>query len=290
MKIVRLAGGLGNQMFEYSFYLSLKEHYSNESIYVDYSLYKGYRLHNGLELNKVFSVELPQASFFQLLKTTIPTYNYKLSRIVRRFIPARTSEFIEKKDCFFLKEVFLKGNSLYYEGYWQNEKYFKKISESIRELFSFKRELNVRNKSLYDFITSTKDAVGIHVRRGDYSQNPLYNGICEIDYYKEAISYILSQRGSSSFFIFSNDIGWCKEHFSYLLDGFYIKYIDWNKGEDSYIDMQLMSACNHNIISNSSFSWWAAWLNKNPDKIVVSPKKWLNKECGDIQLENWVKL
>ncbi len=124
---------------------------------------------------------------------------------------------------------------------------------------------------------------------GDYVNHPIHGGICTMDYYQQAIDIMKSKIVNPKFFIFSNDIEWCHSHLK-LADAV---YITGNKGENSYRDMQLMSMCKHNIIANSSFSWWGAWLNNNPDKIVIAPAKWFNDpkiNTRDLIPDDWIKI
>jgi hypothetical protein len=119
----------------------------------------------------------------------------------------------------------------------------------------------------------------------------LFWGGCNLDYYNKAIKIIINKVENPIFFIFSDDINWCKENIK--IKDHEIIYVDWNVGDNSYIDMQLMSTCKHNIMANSSFSWWSAWLNKNKDKIVISPYKWFNSDdmdCSDLIPESWIRI
>lgn len=136
------------------------------------------------------------------------------------------------------------------------------------------------------------------MRRGDYLSNQYeYLNICNLNYYKKAFSYLedkllngkKEERDKIKILVFSDDIKWCKNNFNFLKD-FNVVYIDWNKGKSSYKDMQLMSECNYNIISNSTFSWWGAYLNNYDDKIVIAPKYWLRgvKTTGDRVPEDWL--
>ena len=141
-------------------------------------------------------------------------------------------------------------------------------------------------------LLETKDSVSIHVRRGDYLKSRLYKNICEVDYYRNAIIKAKEIVGKEAhFYFFSNDIEWCTNHLSDLIDDNHFHKVDWNTGANSYKDMLLMSGCRVNIIANSSFSWWSAYLNQREDKIVIAPKKWINKKIlNPIQLPEWIKL
>ena len=166
----------------------------------------------------------------------------------------------------------LKSEKKYFSGYWQNEKYFKDIENDVRNAFKFP-ELDKKNLELSMLIRNTQ-SVSVHIRRGDYllSQNSALANVCTDLYYKNSFSYVIKTIKNPHFFVFSNDIEWCRKN----LKMHNVTFVDWNNGEDSYKDMQLMSLCKHNIIANSSFSWWGAWLNEYNKKIVCVPNTWYN--------------
>lgn len=283
MKIVRILGGLGNQMFQYAFYKALEKRHPKVS--ADLTLFEDYNLHNGFELNDVFGIDVKEATRFTT--NLYDTANRKwLFRKLRRFLNLKNT-YKEEVNEFLFDPAFLSDTEprLYY-GYWQNEQYFSDIN--IRNDFKFKRPLSEKNQQVLNLIKNSQ-SVSIHVRRGDYVNHPLLGNICDLDYYQSAISLMNSKTSDPSYFIFSNDIEWCKTNLS-LNEA---TYIDWNTGKDSYIDMQLMSACKHQIIANSSFSWWGAWLNQNPDKIIIAPDKWINGEKyndSEIVPKTWIKI
>ena len=179
----------------------------------------------------------------------------------------------------------------YLMGYWQSEKYFQFIEAIIRADFVFKQAMSNSNQLIANQIEQS-NAVSLHVRRGDYANNPLTaatHGLCSMDYYMQAIQHIGECVYEPNFFIFSDDIVWVKEN---LKINFPCFYVDGNYGEESYNDMRLMSLCKHHIIANSSFSWWGAWLNQYAGKIVIAPNKWFahDTDVKDLLPESWVKL
>lgn len=285
MKIVNIQGGLGNQMFQYAFYLALQEVCKNEIVKVDVSYIATYGRHNGLELERVFGIKLDRAIFKDLIKVTYPVYNYQLHRILRKIIPLRKSEVLDKWEN--LDSLFERGDK-YFDGYWQNYRLFHPIIEQkVRDVFKIILPLGEQN---LEFLSKTekKNTVSIHIRRGDYLKEPLYLGICDLDYYKTAINHMKRNVESPIFVVFSNDIDWCKCNIVPLFEGSSYFIIDWNSGVNSAIDLYLMSKCKHNIIANSSFSWWGAYLNENENKIVCSPKKWANTSNPQYrQLSDW---
>ena len=289
MKIVNIIGGLGNQMFQYAFLLALREHTGDEC-YMDTSKFATYGLHNGFELNRVFNISCRCATKDELKKVTRYTTNYKLSRIYRKLLPNRKSEVIESMPrCTYIDNIFADAvGDKYYEGIWQNEKYFNDIKPIIYNEFSFKQKPSARNAQFCEqFETGT--TVSIHIRRGDYLKHKNYKGLCGLDYYTKAIEYVKSKYGKDiSFAIFSNDITWCEANIRPLLTDYNVTLVDWNKGEESYNDMRLMSCCKVNIIANSSFSWWAAYLNKHSNNEVIAPAVWTNMPVEfKRQLSDW---
>ena len=291
MRIVKVIGGLGNQMFQYALYLSLKDKFQNERILIDKRLFNSYKLHNGFEIDRVFHLDsVEYATQDEIKLVTFNVWNYKMQRIARRILPRLETEFIEENEFFYDNNVFNKGD-LYYEGYWQNYNYFKEIGSLIRNSFQFKNDLSLVNSNLLNEISNEVQSVSIHVRRGDYLNHKTFGGICNLNYYLNAIEYVKNIFHNPIFYFFSNDFTWCRDVLLPLIGDSKYFFIDWNTKQDSYIDMQLMSYCKFNIIANSSFSWWAAWLNPNKDKKVIAPVKWTqNLISKDILPPDWILL
>lgn len=289
MKIVKILGGLGNQMFQYALYLALKEHFPDEEIKIDTSCFCAYPLHNGYELNKLFHIDAKEASFIEKAKIAYPYLNYRFWQIAKRILPKRKSMLTEPKNEEFTTSVFTQNDNCYYDGYWQNERYFKNIRNKVLATFC---PITVSEKNIeYGKLLKNKKSVSIHVRRGDYINNTLYGNICTKDYYLKAIERIKEIKEIDTFCVFSNDIMWCKENLSSFLNECNVIYVDWNHGKNSYQDIYLMSQCNNNIIANSSFSWWGAWLNQNIDKTVICPKKWNNIPNSLFEMpDDWIKI
>lgn len=277
MKIINISGGLGNQMFQYAFLLAMKEA-TGDDVLMDVSKFATYKLHNGFELDKVFNITARCATKEELKKVTRYTTNYKLSRIYRKFLPNKKTEVVEPMPaCTYNENIFVeaKGDK-FYEGIWQNYKYFNHVREVILREFTYRQPLSTQNKVYSDkFAKGT--TVSMHIRRGDYLLHKNYVGLCGLDYYTKAIAYVKEKYGEEvQFAIFSNDMQWCKDNILPLLDGYEYTLVDWNNGKESYNDMRLMSVCRVNIIANSSFSWWPAYLNENEGKEVIAPEKWSN--------------
>jgi hypothetical protein len=290
MVTVLLSGGLGNQMFQYAAAKSL-----------------------AIRLNTSLSVDL--YALMKKTQATVRPYELEIfntgdvsgtSSAKAKFV-TKARPFIQKHRLFFQKcgiftdtyailyqPVFetIKGNIIM-SGYFQNEKYFKDIAETIRQNFSFRNPLTGKNAEAARQMAG-KQSVSIHIRRGDYlNANARSNFVIpDKTYYESAIKYITNQIEDPEFYIFSEDFEWIRENINIERP---VAFIDWNKGKDSYRDMQLMSLCKHNIIANSSFSWWAAWLNSNINKTVIAPGQWFREEQKNKLLdgffpEGWVRM
>jgi len=290
MKIVKIIGGLGNQMFQYALYRSLKSRFPDEDIKVDTSLYHSYKLHNGLELERVFTITLDVAAPREIRQVSRYFQNFLLQRICRKLLPNRRSELIQKGDADYIPEVFQKGKNIYYEGFWQNEKYFSDIRQEIRTIYEFPGNLSGKNHDVAMAMQDSGTSVSIHVRRGDYLKHAMYCQCCSEEYYKKAMAEMRRRFSNITFYIFSDDSDWCAGFFEpLLLPGEKMLLVDWNHGEASHIDMRLMTMARGMIIANSSFSWWAAWLNRRDDKTVIAPSRWLTiAPVNDRQLPDWI--
>lgn len=279
MLIISCCGGLGNQMFQYAFYFKLKT--LQKKVKFDISYFDKNFNHNGFELERLFNLQIEksfkcESLFFKLLR--------KIGLKSYAFFQNNPRDVIKFHSEFYIL------NNILLAGYWQSYKYFEDLEVEIRRIFTFKIKLDARNENLLKSINKY-NSVSIHVRRGDYlkPENKIFQNICTIIYYKNAIQYIEKHVNDPYYFIFSNDIQWCKQNINLKN----VTYVNWNIGKESYKDMQLMSYCKHNIIANSSFSWWGAWLNNNPNKIVCVPEKWFDlPECEtkDICPDEWIRI
>ncbi|RZK39288.1 MAG: alpha-1,2-fucosyltransferase, partial [Pedobacter sp.] len=176
----------------------------------------------------------------------------------------------------------------YLEGYFQSENYFKKIRQQLLLDFQFSH-LSVNNQKFIAHIQSQVNSVSIHVRRGDYLKPYVeaFHGLLNLEYYRTAIKEIEKRINNPHYYIFSDDPEWCRNNFSFLSASHTIVS---NQTSKDWEDMCLMSNCKHNIIANSSYSWWAAWLNKNQDKLVIAPQKWFTDTTIKIVPKEWITL
>ena len=268
MKIVKLMGGLGNQMFQYAFGWALSKKYKH--VYFDKTAFdnKNAKTPRNYEL-----------SLFPELQISFKTKN--------KFLPFWQKE---EKDPFGFDETLFKAhiNELY-EGYFQCEKYFANISDEIRQIFTFPEfdKQDVINKKIALKISKTENPVFIHIRRGDYVE--LDGWLLEQEYYRRAVKYIKEHIKNPTFFLFSDATA---DYIEHNLDiGCDFEYVGTHNSDtnQNFRDMQLMSLCKHAIIANSSFSWWGAWLINNPNKIVCAPSPWIEYD-SKLVCDSWVKI
>ena len=292
MIIVQAIGGLGNQLFQYAAGRSLAQALKMP-LKLDIVSFKNYGLHQGFELNKVFGSHIEIASKADLHQVL----GWRALEPVRRILVhpraanARSLPFISEPHLSYWEKFSDIEQSAYLIGYWQSEKYFDSIAKLLREDLQFKAPLSIANKNTLANIQQTT-AISVHIRRGDYisPENLALHGICSNDYYRQAIERMAQEVSNPKFFIFSDDMAWVKSHFPIHYPH---EFIDQNHGGDSFNDMRLMSSCQHHIIANSSFSWWGAWLNPNPEKVVIAPKNWfasLSRVNHDIYPAGWLLL
>lgn len=292
MIIVTLKGGLGNQMFQYAAGRRLAKKHGT-ILKIDISWYGKHQSPDSPALREYeldcFSFKPNIASRTDLARIVIPPHNLK-RYAVRKLLKPITL-YRESETADFYPEVLLAEDNSYLEGFWQSEEYFKDIANTIKKDFTFKPPLNRKNAELAELIKNS-NSISLHVRRGDYVSHQelaAMHGLKNIlDYYDKAVNIIENNVKDPHFFVISDDPIWCKKNIKLNHP---TTYIDNNK--KGFEDMRLMSMCKHNIIANSSFSWWAAWLNGNKKKIVIAPKRWFNdpKMSTKNRLpESWIKL
>jgi hypothetical protein len=258
--VVSLCGGLGNQLFQYAFALGLRERFPDREIVLDVSSYENIRCHNGFELEK-------QKDFPVIKK-----------------LPRR--DFVKISDGAL--DYSRLGEDVWFSGYWQSTRYLseavrKRLSAFLFETYTFSDE----NLALVQQIGSCQ-SVSLHVRRGDYVDNPLHGNIANKEYFNNAVAEVVRTHKAPEFFVFSEDRVWCAENI--FFGGHPVSFVNWNAGELAAYDLLLMSLCKTNIISNSSFSWWAQYLNPNEDKRLIVPPYWYNEtaEAGAVDLPSSV--
>lgn len=303
MIIINIQGGLGNQMFEYAFSKQMAT-LNNSEVYFHEKNWYGLESNvqkRSLELDN-FNVSYKRANLFDVVRLRgfasfrILRFGVRqLNKIVRLFKKDfkgfKWSTLIQEQDYGhrFVPELLEKRGSFYIEGFWNSEKFFKGIEDTIRKDFTFKEKPNEEDLKVLDLMKTT-DSVSLHIRRGDYTKIKAMQGSADLDYYKRAIEYFKKNLKNIHIFIFSDDIPWVKENLKAEVP---VTYVEHNVGKRNYYDMYLMSQSKHNIIANSTFSWWGAWLNSNKNKIVIMPKVWFydpNENPHDIECEGWIKI
>jgi len=266
MITVEIAGGLGNQMFMYAAgrALSLKH---NTRLILD-----THPLNNPRDFT-------PRD--YGLQHFGIDAYKVEYVPWVLKFLARKYREVGFHYDPNFENLP----DNVYIRGYWQSEKYFKEYERIICNDFTLKNY-----PRFYDGLDAGRETVSVHIRRGDYVTNPAafkVHGVLPLEYYYSAIDRMRKKLNDPIFKIFTEDIRWAKENLEISYPHLFIK-----PGAD-YLDMMLMAACRNHIIANSSFSWWAAWLCRNPEKKVIAPKRWFvdeSKDTKDLIPEGWVRM
>jgi hypothetical protein len=292
MNKVAVYGGLGNQMFQHAFCTALNSR--GQKARLSFTGFFYYKHHNGFDLYRAFYLKLSplhKIMAFMLEEASFICQNKICKGIARRltgWYEGRQERYNEKNEFILDADVFKQDEKSFY-GTWQCLEYFRECTDAVRRQFVFKEPVDVANKTVIEKIKNT-NAVSIHIRRGDYLSSHWQSSvhvIKDIAYYKRAVKLIEEKITAPAYFIFSDDLQWVKQNLQ--LDN--CTYVEHNTGKNSFIDMYLMSLCKHNIIANSSFSWWGAWLNSNTSKIVIMPQKWMNNNtCEGIFPEEWIKL
>lgn len=293
MIIVHLMGGLGNQMFQYAAARQIAQRLRT-TLKLDVSAYatdelRTYNL-SPFNIQEQFVIPEEMAAIRRPDRDRLLRYSQRLSRMFRLPFGWRTIQ--ENHVRPFdprLSKVF--GN-VYMKGYWQSEKYFADIRDIIRREFTVKSEPHAQNSAFAQMIGEV-NSVSIHVRRGDYITNPQTNrfhGVSNLNYYQTSVAYLAARVGQPHFFVFSDDPDWCQAN---LQIPYPTTFVTNDGATKPHEDLRLMSLCKHNIVANSSFSWWGAWLNPNPEKIVCAPRRWFNDpnvDTRDLLPSDWNQL
>ncbi len=296
MVIVKLYGGLGNQLFQYALGRKIA---AKNSVALKLDVLTGFE--NDFYRRKYslghFNIQENFASLKEITALTKrPIVERVLSRTLRR-PPKTASTYIREKLSFhFDPDILSLPNGVYLDGYWQSEKYFLYIQEIIRKEFTVKTSLTGMNLKIAREIIKT-NSICVHVRRlhglsgGNVNERAVKKlGAVSLDYYYNAIKYLSDKYSGSHFFIFGDDLEWVREN---LKLPYSMTVVDHNGPDKAYEDLRLMSQCKHHIIANSSFSWWGAWLAQRRDKIVFAPKSWHACEkfdTSDLIPDKWTRI
>jgi hypothetical protein len=276
MIIVQIMGGLGNQMFQYAAGLALSKRLKTK-LYLDTTFFEV------AKRERHVTPRIYELGLFGIYPSALSIFDkFDLKRHPARII----REHKEVKDELSAVE----GNVIL-QGYWQSNWYFDNYRDEVQTAFKLNYPLSVSAKKIYEKIINDDRSVSLHFRRGDYVTNKAAAdmlGALPLKYYEHAITTLKHKKNDINLYVFSDDIEWCKKNLKLNTD---VTFID--QATTSSDDLKLMAACRHNVIANSSFSWWAGWLNQNRGKIVIAPKKWFaNKpEYASLELPNtWIKL
>ncbi|WP_417833492.1 alpha-1,2-fucosyltransferase [Thalassospira xiamenensis] len=286
--ISRLNGGLGNQMFQYSIGRAISFHTDRE-LYLetgdlDRDTLRQCQIHNfDIKCTLVDEEFLAKRLLWPIkLVKRIPNLPFPFSRI----------KYIREKSFEYDKGVFDLSGDVCLEGYWQSPKYFVNIKKDIYNEFRISKLTSPYRISVSHQILNG-NSVSIHIRRGDYISNPKtnsYHGTCSVLWYNRAMEIIQSKFKDINYFVFSDDLNWAKEN---IHSRYPINFVENQSDGKDYEDLYIMSLCKHNIIANSSFSWWSAWLNRNPEKVVICPQDWFSVKhinTKDLIPDEWIKL
>lgn len=285
MVIAQLKGGLGNQMFQYAAARRVAIIH-DVALKFDLSFLEADAVHH---TKRYF--ELHKLHINAKIATRQEIQAIKKQRWKNLFRPVWIKD---RGVDDFAKKITRCRDQVFLDGYWQSEEYFKPVSAIIREELTFKQPLEDGYFLNIQHRIESSESMSLHFRRGDYvedSKSNKYHGICSIDYYHQAVRKIAEKVTNPVLFIFSDDIEWVKAHFKSKYPIVFIEQSD----QELHSDFRLMLLCKHNIIANSSYSWWAAWLNENEGKTVIAPRKWYEDQrsqnrATNILPEEWIKL
>ena len=301
---VKMQGRLGNQLFQYAFAKSLKnKFYPNEKLYFqfpknkkDTSFQNSLIYFNVKDLNSTEKIKINISQktilyFYILYRKLIRTifkfnllelYNFeiKYTPLLNRFgIYCLSTGYYDFNSCKYKNKIII--------GSFESSKYFKEIDSEIKKEFTPTEKIKVENIELYDSIKNS-NSVCISIRRGDFLSSKYKEKyfVCDNKYFEKAIKFIQKKIPDAKFFVFSDDIKWCRKNLKFP------KGTEFESGNDPVWEkLRLMYSCKHFIISNSTFSWWAQYLSKNKNKIVIAPSKWQNSPTTKaIYEEDWITI
>lgn len=290
MIVMRLKGGLANQIFQYALGRRLAID-RNTDLMLDTASYRYDRLRE-YRLD-VFNIKASASDSLPFVATDsrFKYVNHIFQKIKSLF--TKPYQIIKEKGFPFDPTILECSDQAYLDGFWQSEQYFDSVAQIIREDLALKTPITGELKKLAEQIKATPNSVSLHVRRGDYVSNPVttaFHGVCGVDWYMQAAGMMEERLSNPTFFVFSDDYEWAKANLHFQSNAVFIKPSP--DGQECN-DLHVMSLCQNNIIANSSFSWWGAWLNTNPNKIVIAPKVWFvggPQDTRDLIPSSWVRI
>jgi hypothetical protein len=292
--VTRLIGGLGNQMFQYAAGRALALR-CGAALKLDLSGFATYAKRR-YELGDFPICATPASEADRtglgLRAGALIGWGRRFRRLLGIDVESEASPIYRERHFHFDAQVRNLSPPVYLDGYWQSEKYFFDCAGLLRRELTPMAPLEPENAAMAARIDAV-NAVSLHVRRGDYVNEPdigRYHGLCSAEYYQSAVDYIARKAGDIHLFVFSDDQDWVRDNLHFALPS---TLVAANPPDRGFRDMQLMARCRHHIVANSSFSWWGAWLNSAPDKVVVAPKRWFRVErndTSDLIPESWMRL
>lgn len=292
MIVVRLMGGLGNQLFQYAAGRALALRLGTE-LKLDVGFFtdttpRQYAL-NSLSIRASQVLEQELGSF----RLSTNCVERLLSKWRQRLgLSQRSYDLYRERSFRFDANVAALPDNSYLIGYWQSDRYFYDCRQQLLQELVCTLPLDDSNRQMLEKIGATM-SVAVHIRRGDYVNSPLANavhGLCSLDYYRQAVELVAQRLDSPHFFLFSDDPDWVATHLELPYPA---TLVTINQQDDPALDLRLISACRHAIIANSSFSWWGAWLNQQPDKLVIAPACWFadqSIDTADLLPQDWIRL
>jgi hypothetical protein len=289
MIITQLNGGLGNQMFQYAFGRRLAHRHQTE-LKLDVRIYSDPVANVPVRTYDlgIFNIIERIASDDEINRFATRSRNRFLDRVLNRVLGLKPSH-IREPHYHFSQAAMDAPDNVYVSGYWQSERYFRDVEPLLHDEFTFRDPMSPNAEPIYNKIRES-ESVCVHVRRGDFLTNP-FNGLYGQEYYSAGAEIIARTNRDLSFFVFSDDTEWCRANLRF--DG-ETTFVDDDFGPMKFRDdLRLMSRCKHFIIANSSFSWWAVWLNRNPERVVVAPTEWVTDkslDTRDLYPADWIRI
>ncbi len=297
---VEMTGGLGNQFFQYAAARALAMRWGTEPVF-DVRPFE-HDVHSTpwkFQLDR-FKIKgrVATAADHALFGRGAYSKNRalrKIQRAIDRWTPGNGIVYREKHGAFvFDEDIFYLAPPALLVGYWQSEKYFKPIRSELLSELELRAPLSPAPQAILRDIRKSPRPVSVHVRRGDYVSNPKaarFHGQCSLRYYEEAMGKMRAQFPDAQFFIFSDDIAWCRDHIR--AGSSPVTYVDADSPDKSLAELMLMKACSHHITANSSFSWWGAWLCVHAGQTVIAPRRWVVDPATmvkDVVPETWIRI
>lgn len=294
MIVVQLTGGLGNQLFQYAAAKALAMHHKTELL-LDVSSFMRTELPE-LEVPRDFELY----NFKHVTEKTVNVseladktgFSFLTNKKIELLLPNYKRAVYKEPFFHFDTNFFKSRNNVFLKGGWQSYKYFEAFSDTVSNTLQLKEESTKGVSSFFDNV-DTEGTVSVHIRRGDYLRKPVildWHGVMTKEYYTAAFETISKKTVIKKVYYFSDEPEWVAKELLPVMPG---EIVSEKTSDTQFKDFYLMQQCSHNIIANSSFSWWAAYLNPNPNKIVIAPKKWFNKapyDTKDLIPESWIRI